>query len=53
MQAQHQFEDADTGDELILEPDMTYTVVTTFVELVGPEDPTVYFTHRIRVGVTR
>jgi hypothetical protein len=46
----HEFEDADSGDEIQLELDMTYTVHTTFVELGGgPVAPELVFTHRVRL----
>lgn len=51
MRVEHEFEDAETGDELTLEPDMTYTVASTFVEIHGVEDEEMVFTHRVRLGV--
>lgn len=56
----HEFEDADSGDELQLEAGITYTVVSTFVELDASEgavemngqvDMDVVFTHRVRPHV--
>lgn len=52
MGIRHEFEDADSGDELQPELDMTYTVVSTFFEMGGgPEDTEMVFTHRIRLHV--
>jgi hypothetical protein len=52
MQVQHEFEDADSGDEIKLEYGMTYTVVSTFAEMMGDQDkPELVFTHRVRFGV--
>lgn len=47
-QYRHDFEDADSGDETQLEAGVTYTVVSTFVELGMDE---VVFTHRVRETV--
>lgn len=52
--AVHEFEDADTGDELILNSDLTYEVIQTLVT-PHPQHPSVegsplvVFTHRVRI----
>lgn len=47
----HEFEDADTGDELQLELDLTYVVASTWVEIGGgPDNMEMVFTHRVRLN---
>lgn len=43
----HEFEEDDTGDELELNPDLTYEIVQSFVDI---EDGTLVFTHRVKLA---
>ena len=41
------FEDADTGEEITLNPELTYEVVSTFVDV--NEHGLAHFTHRVKL----
>jgi len=49
MIIRHEFEDADTGNEKLLDPDCSYDLVETIVEREVFYDETVTFTHRVRM----